>query len=153
MKRISKRHPKWILPTSLISDITSDVTKDDWEQGQDEQQATVSPPTDKTNNKIENKENILANLHVYVEQQRKFTQEETYMYMSIMSGIRFIVTLELHVTYCKILSLIHKRTCTIYSPACMMVHVSTDQLQLPHDFSLLQLQANGISDNIAVIAI
>lgn len=41
------------------SDITSDLTKDDWQQGQDEQQATVSPPTDKTNNKIENKENIL----------------------------------------------------------------------------------------------
>jgi len=48
--------------TSLISDITSDLTKDDWEQGKDEQQATISPPTDKTNNKIyivENKENIL----------------------------------------------------------------------------------------------
>ena len=42
-----------------LSDVTSDLTEDDWEQGQDEQQATESPPTDNTNNKIENKENIL----------------------------------------------------------------------------------------------
>ena len=38
---------------------TSDLTKNDWEQGQDEQQATVCPSTDTTNNKIEIKENIL----------------------------------------------------------------------------------------------
>lgn len=64
-----------------------------------------------------------------------------------MSGIRFLVTLE-PTSDPSFDSQVYSTQLHMYVVTCSTA--ATDRLQLPYDSSLLQVQANGISDNIAV---